>query len=146
MSIFVFLRGAKMVLRLQFWGDSTALTRHGDTILVRRYCMPDISKGHHIRSSKQDLHLWRRRRNFLRLVTFTSCSFKEGQKLRKACGSPSYAAPEIVARRPYNPTGMPSLRPPLSVQEGSAPPSRQSMCVQALMCKPRCAPRLADLC
>mmetsp|Transcript_18582 Transcript_18582/g.45657 ORF Transcript_18582/g.45657 Transcript_18582/m.45657 type:complete len:365 (+) Transcript_18582:6-1100(+) len=43
----------------------------------------------------------------IKIVDFGfSVSFKEGQKLRKACGSPSYAAPEIVARRPYSPTGV----------------------------------------
>jgi len=43
----------------------------------------------------------------IKIVDFGfSVSFKPGQKLRKACGSPSYAAPEIVARRPYSPTGV----------------------------------------
>jgi hypothetical protein len=48
-----------------------------------------------------------------------SVSFQKGQKLRKACGSPSYAAPEIVARRPYSPVcvcvcvcSMPPPEPP----------------------------------
>jgi 5'-AMP-activated protein kinase catalytic alpha subunit len=40
----------------------------------------------------------------IRIVDFGfSVSYQKGQKLRKACGSPSYAAPEIVARRPYEP-------------------------------------------
>jgi 5'-AMP-activated protein kinase catalytic alpha subunit len=43
----------------------------------------------------------------IRIVDFGfSVSFQKGQKLRKACGSPSYAAPEIVARRPYAPAGV----------------------------------------
>jgi len=43
----------------------------------------------------------------IKIVDFGfSVSFKAGQKLRKACGSPSYAAPEIVARRPYEPTSV----------------------------------------
>mmetsp|Transcript_48544 Transcript_48544/g.152251 ORF Transcript_48544/g.152251 Transcript_48544/m.152251 type:complete len:868 (-) Transcript_48544:170-2773(-) len=38
----------------------------------------------------------------IKIVDFGfSVSFKPGQRLRKACGSPSYAAPEIVARKPY---------------------------------------------
>jgi len=40
----------------------------------------------------------------IKIVDFGfSVNFREGQKLRKACGSPSYAAPEIVSRKPYNP-------------------------------------------
>jgi len=35
-----------------------------------------------------------------------SVTFFHGQKLKKACGSPSYAAPEIVTRKPYNPPGV----------------------------------------
>mmetsp|Transcript_8939 Transcript_8939/g.20440 ORF Transcript_8939/g.20440 Transcript_8939/m.20440 type:complete len:652 (-) Transcript_8939:590-2545(-) len=43
----------------------------------------------------------------IKIVDFGfSVSFKPGQKLKKACGSPSYAAPEIVARKPYNPTSV----------------------------------------
>ncbi len=35
-----------------------------------------------------------------------SVTFFHGQKLKKACGSPSYAAPEIVTRKPYHPPGV----------------------------------------
>jgi 5'-AMP-activated protein kinase catalytic alpha subunit len=43
----------------------------------------------------------------IKIVDFGfSVSFKEGQQLRKACGSPSYAAPEIVSRKPYYPTAI----------------------------------------
>ncbi|KAJ1484155.1 kinase-like domain-containing protein, partial [Baffinella frigidus] len=43
----------------------------------------------------------------IKIVDFGfSVSFKEGQLLRKACGSPSYAAPEIVSRKPYIPTAI----------------------------------------
>jgi serine/threonine protein kinase len=35
-----------------------------------------------------------------------SITFFHGQKLKKACGSPSYAAPEIVTRKPYYPPGV----------------------------------------
>ncbi len=41
----------------------------------------------------------------IKIVDFGfSVTFKDGQKLKKACGSPSYAAPEIVARKAYSPT------------------------------------------
>ena len=60
----------------------------------------------HGRDVKLDNLLIDENRN-IKIVDFGfSVSFKEGQKLRKACGSPSYAAPEIVSRRPYSPTGV----------------------------------------
>lgn len=55
------------------------------------------------RDVKLDNLLLDEQRN-IRIVDFGfSVSYQKGQKLRKACGSPSYAAPEIVARRPYEP-------------------------------------------
>ena len=58
------------------------------------------------RDVKLDNILLDARRN-VKLVDFGfSVSFRPGQKLKKACGSPSYAAPEIVSRRPYAPQGV----------------------------------------
>ena len=52
---------------------------------------------HSQKSSMHLLYLVRRR-----LVRTLTCQLE----LEKACGSPSYAAPEIVARRPYSPPGV----------------------------------------